>query len=451
MIRLALLASCVQQVEAHLTGSAPLEEGAFALLRQGNGVDGYRLIGAELIMPPRGAWEIQERRRLRPSAQWLSAVIGQAIEARSGLLFIHSHPKGVGDAGLSPLDRDSFSALAKDLAPMFDGPFAAAVVHDGVWAADVWDGSQLRPIDKIWAVGRTLSLLSDGGATPLSELDARQKDALGKVHDRLRGLDVALVGSGGLGSPIAEQLVRMGVHRVLIFDNDVLDTPSNLRRVFGAALSDLRGTKAPRKVDVVGRHLRQLGFDTIVETMFADVRSETSFRRLLDTDVVVSATDTHGSRAVMNYLGVGYFLPVIDVGVRAASKEADLLAGLFAEVRTLTPTTPCLWCLGTIKGEVIRAENLPRAEGERLKHEGYLPDGFGDPAPSVAALTVTASGLATSALLTLLAEEGDAARSGFWVDTFLGDSAQLRPTEPNADCRCRRILGMGDTRGPALR
>jgi tRNA A37 threonylcarbamoyladenosine dehydratase len=84
------------------------------------------------------------------------------------------------------------------------------------------------------------------------------------VHDLLRQLEVAVIGIGGLGSPIAEQLVRMGAGSVTLVDHDLLDTPSNVRRVIGCAMSDLRATVAPPKVDVVGRHLDQLGLGSPV-------------------------------------------------------------------------------------------------------------------------------------------------------------------------------------------
>ena len=73
-----------------------------------------------------------------------------------------------------------------------------------------------------------------------------------------------------------------------------------------------------------------------------DVRFEDVFRILLDADAIICATDTHGSRAIVNELASPYMLPVIDLGVRVGSKKNGDLTGLLAEVRILTPTTPCL-------------------------------------------------------------------------------------------------------------
>ncbi len=187
---------------------------------------------------------------------------------------------------------------------------------------------------------------------------------------------------------------------------------------------------------------------TRIKRIRSDVRTERVFRHLLDTDIVLAGTDTHGSRAVINDLASAYLLPVIDIGVRVGSKANNVLSGLVAEIRVLTPTTPCLWCRGRINADVIRAENLPDAERERLLGEGYIMQGLGEPVPSVAALTVLGSGLGTCALLALLAEEGDVAPHGYWVDGFFGDSHETGPKEPLPDCWCRMRIGLGDLAAP---
>ena len=58
---------------------------------------------------------------------------------------------------------------------------------------------------------------------------------------------------------------RMGVGCVLILGDDVLDTDSNVRRVFGSTAAALRTTAPPAKVDIVGRQLDQLELGTRVD------------------------------------------------------------------------------------------------------------------------------------------------------------------------------------------
>ncbi len=450
-----MLETDVDEVADVVRAKAPLEDGCFLLLREGRGVEGRRFLAVDPILPPPDAWEVQGQGQLRPSARWVSAVISRAVEAGAGVLFVHSHPDPHHPPGFSPTDRSAILALAETIGPILEGPFAAAIVHTTGWVAAWAEDGQLHPIDRIVSVGRTLRALSPPSFTPwhrasdMRELDDRQRDALGAVHDLLRELDVAVVGMGGLGSPIAEQLVRMGV-TVTIVDHDLLDTPSNVRRVFGSTIADLRAVAPPPKVDVVGRHLDQLGLTNPVRRVKGDVRKESVFRHLLDADVVISGTDTHGSRAVINDLASTYLLPVIDVGVQAGAKRNGDLAALVAEVRVLTPITPCLWCRKAISADVIRAENLPPEQRARLVQEGYLVGAVGEPAPSVVALTVLGAGLAACALLGLLTREGDVCPSGYLIDGLMGDSLEPRPTDPVPSCRCRQRIGAGDTQPPPL-
>lgn len=448
MIRLVVLEQTVRELNWLLRESAPSEQGAFCLLREGRGASDIRLLATNLLLPPPDAWERQGTGILRPRAQWISAAISCAVQNRSGLLFVHSHPDPRYPLGLSRIDLESFAALAEHLAPILDGPFAAAVVHPHGWAGVVWSDRKVIPVDRMFRIGRNLQFLSPIQPTTESELDDRQKGALGVVHDRVRHLDVALVGCGGTGSPTAEQIVRMGVERLILIDGQRLDTPSNVRRVFGSRLSDIQSPEPPLKVDVVGQHLDNLQLGVPVLRVGGDVRTERVFRSLLDADAVIVATDNHGSRAIVNELASTYLMPVIDVGVRAGSKDKNLLSGLVAEIRVLTPTTPCLWCRKSIDAQVIRQENLPEEERRKLRNQGYVVGEVGAPEPSVVALTVLGSGLTTCALLALLSEEGEVAPSGYWADGFLGDSHETAPKEPVASCRCRTNVGLGDTSPP---
>jgi molybdopterin/thiamine biosynthesis adenylyltransferase len=448
MIRLAVVDRAVHVLLDHFGRKAGLEEGAFCLVREGRGIRGTRLLITEVLSPPTNAWDFQGAGVLRPSAQWTSAAVSRAIAAKAGLMFIHSHPDPRFPIGFSPSDTSSFISLAKTLAPMLAGPFVAVVAHPQGWSGYIWLNKKLVPIASIASIGAGLRFLSPMPHVVTGALDARQKDALGAMHDVLRGLIVAVVGTGGLGSVIAEQLVRMGVREIILIDFDVLDTDSNIRRVFGARIKDLRKSKLRTKVEVVTGHLKRLGFDVSIRSVSADIRVEQAFRETLDADVVLCATDTHASRATVNELASTYLLPVVDVGVRVAQKTSGSLSGLFADIRLLTPSRPCLWCRGTINADTIRAENLPQGERRRLITEGYVVNGFGVAAPSVVTLTVMASGLATSALLGLLSGEADVIPSGYWVDGLLGDSRINEPSQPNDRCLCRQNIGLGDAAVP---
>ncbi len=454
MIRLALPAAATAKLEAQFAASTPKEDGALFLMREGRGVDGTRLVAAEMLTPPPDAWDCQGEGMVRPSARWLSAAVSAAVEAQAGLLFVHSHPAASHPAELSPADESALESLGDTIGGLLDGPFAGVVVHEDSWAGALWTSRGLEPLGTIVALGRSARILSHpiGPAPGDRELDARQRDALGELHVHLRELSVALVGCGGLGSPLAEQLVRMGVRDLILLDYDRLDTESNVRRVIGSSRAHVHAATPPLKVDVVGGHLNRLGLGTKVVRVDGDVTSETAFRHLLDADLVVGATDTHVSRAVMNDLPSTYLLPVIDVGVRVGNRSDGTLAGLVAELRLLTPDRPCLWCREVLDPDAIRIENLPAEQRRKLEREGYLVGTLGESAPSVTALGVLGSGMAGCALLGLFSSEGDKLSSGWVFDGLYGDSFDTSDAgaAPKPGCRCREQLARADTSPPPL-
>lgn len=437
MNRLILPENLVNQLANHLEKSLPNEEGAFFTIRHSETVSGSRIVADKLLLPEPGDWEIQKPYQLRPSGQWLSAMISHATESKTGLLFVHSHPSKLHPYGFSPTDLSSIYALGDTIAPMLDGPFMAAVVHKGQWAAATWSSSGLKDVDVIASIGLGMHYLGVPTETDVTDMDTRQKDALGSLHEIVRNLSITLVGCGGLGSPVAEQLVRMGIKKLTLVDNDLLDTASNVRRVFGSTMYDITAQPPFTKVDIVGRHIQNLGFDTEVIRLSADIRAKQILPQLLDSDVVIGTTDTHGSRAILNDISHAYLLPYIDAGVRIGSKECELM-GLLAEVRHIGPGRPCLWCSNVINPDIIREENMPEEEREKLGREGYLVGSWGVGAPSVVALTTMGSGLITCGLLALLSSEASVLPSAYFVDGVLGDAMEL-PYKINEKCRCLAV------------
>jgi hypothetical protein len=443
MIRLALAEQDRAAIETHFQHLAPDESGAFLLLLEGHSGTGMRLVASRHYVPRPEEWERRGPHQLRPSAQLLSAMVSLANVLGSGLLFVHSHPNPLHPTGFSPIDNDALDSLAEVMPSLLSGPFGAAVVGPHGWVGKVYVGGQWSAIDRITAAGHGLRIISPfHQATRSDALDDRQVAAIGALNIPLRQLDAVLVGCGGLGSPLAETLTRMGVRRLSVIDYDRLDTPSNVRRVFGARMSDLTTRPPATKVAIAARNCTAAELETIVEPIHGDVRRPRVFRHVLDADVVLCATDSHSSRAVLDAASIAYNLPVIDCGVRIGSREANL-SGLLSEVRLLGPGRPCLWCRRALSAERIRAEHLPPDERVKLAREGYLV-GLADAEPSVTALTVFGAGMMASALLGVLSADSDLLWDSWLFDAFLGDSPTPKQAVLSLSCICQNRIGLGD-------
>jgi hypothetical protein len=397
------------------------------------------------LLAPTDGWENRGRDHLRPSSRWLSAVIGSAIAEVSGLAFVHSHPGHGHPPELSGLDKSTSIDWAASLTPRLDGPFLSLVwTPDGLsgWVFESEDPSVHWNLSKAQVLGgrRLVTLRGMSDVSSTQEIDDRQIRALGELGNRkLQDLTVAVVGVGGTGSPLAEQLARVGVRELILVDPDRVDTPSNLRRITGSRPEDL--TQGVPKVDVVTRHLTEAGLGTVIHPVHSDIRYEEAARRVLDADVVISTTDTHSSRSLINQLAQQYLLPVIDVGVKIGTALDGRVTGMPTEVRLLLPDTGCMWCIGVLDSARIRAENLPMEERRNQVAEGYI-QGVDQPEASLAALNYFASSLAVLTLVRLLSTEGVVASHAImdgW-EHYVAD----RTSDIDAQCICRTWRSMGD-------
>lgn len=105
--------------------------------------------------------------------------------------------------------------------------------------------------------------------------------------DRLRAARVIVVGAGGVGAYAAEMLVRAGVGHLVIVDSDTVGL-SNINR----QLLALHSTVGEKKVDVLGRRLRDINPDLDLNCIL-EYLSEANIPDVLpESDMIVDAIDT---------------------------------------------------------------------------------------------------------------------------------------------------------------
>jgi len=431
---LAISERSAEAIASSLLAAAPAESGMFALAHLVTRGGGARIVVGSPI------WDVelaqQKAGRVEPSGRMISAAVSAANRERCGLAFIHTHPGDPRPPHLSALDHETTTRLGAAFDDLLDGPFASLVVSPGGWGGALYRDHDLAPLGTVAVVGRHLRLFREKALRGSSEeSDSRQRLLLGEDGNLiLRSLKVAVVGVGGTGSPIAEILARIGVAELLLIDPDTLD-PSNARRVFAVTSDDAR--RGEPKARAVARGLKQLHLGARATSVEADVRQPDAHGQLLDCDVVFGATDNHASRSVLTELSARGHLPLIDVGVRAGLRRSGELDALYVERRLQIPDGPCLWCWGVLDAERVRLELMPAFERDALAAEGYIAGLDAGPEPTIAPLTVTAAGLATTTLLGLLGGGLDATPLRAGLEVLRVESIGYGD-EPDPDCICRR-------------
>lgn len=442
--RLVIPESIERELRSLLMASAPLESGAALLLGTARTDGGLALLVRTLLKAPEDGFRLQNALQWAPTSAWLSRLVGLADEADAGLALVHSHPMSR-SASRSHSDRWADELVAPFFSQnLVNRPFASLVLTAEELSGAAWLGGKETSIDEVRVPGTVLRRQVHVTKREVEEpLFERHKLLFGvDGQRRLAALSVAVVGAGGTGSAVCEQLVRLGVGKLLVVDPDVLET-SNVTRLYGSTLQDVGSLK----VDVVGQSLRSIGSPTEILTLKGDIRErETALRVAHFADVVFGCTDTHSSRAVLNDICYQYMIPTIDIGLRVGMGDRGPTSAA-VEVRVLRPDAACLWCYGAIDGRRVAEELMPSPERERLKREGYVQGG--EPAATIIPYTTLGASLATARFLSMATGISDLEAGVYVFDAITFEGWSSAPIQREGTCLQRQ--GLGDARPVWLR
>lgn len=430
------------------------ENAAFALC-------GYtRLGGAEhlyvrrLVEVPVGGYSARTQFHLEVSPRVINDVVDLA-KGRLAVLVIHSHPRGL-TSNYSASDDFGEERLLGVLSDLIPGaPHTSLLFSEAKTIGRYVEDGRFVPIHRLRVVGSTIRVdtteprnrgrsrrarVVEGPGLPF----ARQLLAFGsETQARIGAARVALVGCGGTGSCVAEQLVRLGVRDFLLLDPDRFEA-SNLTRVYGSNESDL--SSAPLKTDIVERNLLAIASSVAISKASASVISQEVIPRLIDRDIIFSCTDNESSRAVLNRFAYQYMVSMIDVGTRIVASSGRIV-GAAGRASMVGPSLPCLWCGYHLDATRIRVETMDAGERERLAGEGYI-EGIDEAAPAVVSLNSTLASLSVTMFIGALTPFGRVPQDSpeQVYDAIDGAVFRVSPL-PNPSCHvCGRkgVLGLGD-------
>lgn len=159
-------------------------------------------------------------------------------------------------------------------------------------------------------------------------------DGLGLEGQRaLMGGKVLIVGLGGLGSWVAELLVRGGVGFLRLVDDDRVEL-SNIHRQ--ALYDEADAGRSLWKVDAAAERLREIRGDVRIETVTERVGPGNIERLAEDVGVILDGTDNFPTRFLINDAAVKLGRPWVFAGV----------VGAEAQTMTVLPgQTACLRCI----------------------------------------------------------------------------------------------------------
>lgn len=346
-----------------------------------------RIIVRESAHPLADAYAARTSVRAQLKPEFVAGVVQRARASRESVIFVHTHPFSLNrfsetdDAGERELE-----------------PFLRARIPDVAHAAML-----LTPemsIAREIGTGRRLEILGVGQTLTWGE-NAQTADKPAERYDRqvrafgvagqevLRTMKVAIVGLGGTGSVVLQELLYLGVRDVVLLDPDTV-AETNLNRLVGAVPSDV----GKAKVEVAARWAKRVSRGAKVAARKESVLRASVARSLADVDFLFCCTDSHGSRAVLNQFAYQYLVPAIDMGVVIAvdGRRVTHVAG---RTQMLAPGLACMACGNLLDAEQVRRDLMTDFERQQ---DPYII-GEPQPAPAVISLNATIASLSVTMFL----------------------------------------------------
>lgn len=393
------------------------------------------LIVREVLFPDASEYLSQTAVFAQLSPTFVAHVTKRAKYERLQLVFVHSH-LAHSPPHFSATDDEGERVLAQFLSGRgLEGTHGAMVLSPGgLRARSLGNTHEMRVI----SVGSRRVVEFDP-ATPASvEIDQydRQIRAFGASGQQaIQQLRVAIVGLGGTGSVLSQQLVHLGVRDFLLIDPDELEL-TNLNRVVCAREEDVG---AP-KVDLACRYIKGFSGHAEVQAIVGDVCHTSIAKKLATVDIIFGCTDSHGSRSVIQQVAYQFLIPCIDIGSTIAATNGTV-TGIFGRVQLLSPGHGCLWCSSLLNSEEIRRDMM--SDQER-KMDPYIP-GSREPAPSVISLNSTVVSMAVSMFLNVVTDvPGDARHLIYDAHNLRLRSVAVKPKSDCFICSSRGVLARGD-------
>lgn len=357
---------------------------------------------------PDEAYEVREGDRLSiRSSGWVPA-LNEAAQDGCIPIFVHTHPDH--DPEPSRWD-DTVDGQISGVTAVRNGTPYASLVLGGTpdsprFTGRLADGDSADwiAIDRLRVAGQRVTVL--GAWNPEQshrnhDVFDRQIRAFGDDgQELLERLRVGVIGAGGTGSAVCEQLLRLGIGELIVLDHQTLEE-TNVTRVYGSRLTDA-GTA---KVALVERQTREIGLGTTVHSVPDRITIRDAARALIHCDVVFGCTDDNAGRLIATRLPQFMLQHLIDCAIVIDARD-QTIHDVVGRVSVVSPGSPCLVCMREVDLERAAAEQLSPEEYAQRAHEGYVPN-LNTRDPAVVTFTTMVASNAVNELLARLFGYGD--------------------------------------------
>jgi|CXWJ01.1.fsa_nt_gi hypothetical protein len=438
-----------EQLRAHLLPGDGLEAVAVALCGRRRSRERHVLTVQTIEPIPYDECKVRTPTRVTWSTNRLKPLLEKAEQRDLAILKIHSHPGGY--RAFSDTDDRSDDDIFNSVFGWTDSayPHASAVMlpsGEMFGRAILRDGT-FQPLDSILVPGDDIRFWTPAQASRIPGFAQRHAQLFGSATtQRLRDLSVAVIGCSGTGSPVIEQLARLGIGRLVLVDPDRVEE-KNLNRILNATREDAYLRRL--KVEVMARAIARMGFDTELELIADNLISPRAVKAVAECDIVFGCMDGVEGRHVLNRLAAYYLQPYFDIGVKLVADGKGGIDEACGAVHYVRPDGSTLQDRGVYTAGQLQAAGLRRTDPKAYRDQvraGYI-HGVAEDRPAVISINMQLASVAVNELLARLNPYrlDDNSDSSVVRVSFIG-ATEFREREGAASGTFHSRQGLADTR-----
>ena len=425
------------------------EEAAFLICGVSESEEKIMLLVRDVITVPDDALISKGRSGLTINPDFMSRVIKRCRLENLSIVLTHSHPFSIGKVYFSGIDDFGEKVLfPKIQSRVPEQHHAAMVFGQSGLDARIWlrGQSSSECIDQVKVIGNHIEIYVPTSSQLTSAMKPENiytRQILAFTEEgqkKIQQTKVGIVGLGGIGSQVFQQLVHLGVKELILVDRDQIEE-SNHNRVVGATWEDIK-LKRP-KVEIMERLGKGINPKVDLQTIQGDICIKSVAQHLRNADVIFGCTDNMASRMVLTRIAPQYLIPVIDLGIDIQLMKDGKIRRIGGHVIILYPDGPCLNCLEFIDHEQLNYE-ISRYNGNI--HFPYI-QGDNENAPSVISLNGVLASLAVTDFIYLVTGCFNVPKERTYrvFDGVKGIVKKINMM-PTRDCNlCTEIRALGDS------
>lgn len=258
-------------------------------------------------------------------------------------------------------------------------------------------------------------------------------------QEKIEKVHVGIVGLGGTGSHVVQQLAYLGVKKFTVIDGDVIED-INLNRLIGASTEDLPGSLA--KTANAKRMLNKIlpGKECSLTVIPHFFPSKDSLLALKEVDFIFGCVDNDGTRIILTEFAAAYKKYYIDLATEIDPQNMAFGGMVFFSI----PGKSCLYCRCELSMDEIR-KNL-QSEAEKKEEEAIygvpkeLLQGSG---PSVVSLNGIIASLAVTEFMVFVT--GIRPANELLIYDGMRGIVTINKDKPSPNCYyCTSVKGIGD-------